>query len=93
MPKPTLRKFDEVEPIDFRAPSVPDVPIWVPPIFRGLLWILAIVFFPITIGLIIGYRKGWITWGLGGVVIDPDDEDWYVPELDEVEPRAEVEVP
>lgn len=70
LPAPTL--FDLEEPIDPSIPA-PDVPVWVSVVVKALFWVLAIVFFPVTLLLIWGYRSGRITWGVGGVFVDPDD--------------------
>ena len=51
-----------------------DVPVWVSVAFKGLMWTFAIVFFPVTLCLIWGYRTRRFTWGLGGHGFSTEDE-------------------
>lgn len=108
LPPPVLRRWDELES-GIMVASDNDVPVWVSVVFKGFLWILAIVFFPVTLLLIWGYRTGRFTWGVGGQAIDPDEIDDFLreaadePTLDDVdwaavhrgdqEPPEKIKVP
>lgn len=76
LPVPTLIPFDELVPAipgESQYKTPPEWQVWV---FRVVLVVLAIVFFPVTLVLLWGARyRGWFMGGHGGWEEDLDDED------------------
>lgn len=78
--KPLL--FDDREPAIPGESQYKDWPVWASWFFKAFLTVLAIVFFPVTLVLLWGYRTGRFTWGLGGhggwedEIDDEDDINW-----------------
>ena len=74
MPNSELPRFDELIPAIPGEGFGKDAPVWVSVAFKGLMWTFAIVFFPVTLCLIWGYRTRRFTWGLGGHGFSTEDE-------------------
>jgi hypothetical protein len=87
LPTPTLHRFEDIEPAIPGQPMYPDPPAWVPPVFKTVVFILAVIFFPITLWVLWGMRyRGWFMGGHAGWEEDYEETDWAAVHRGDIPP-------